>query len=121
MSESSTYQQIRSHLAYLRLSAAAEALPGELDHARQEKLGHSEFLARLLEVEVTATRSDAEPASSASPACLLRTLETSTSVPSLRRQEADERARTLLLTHHPLPTIFESPHLRSLKFPTLSR
>ena len=55
MSESSTYQQIRSHLAYLRLSAAAEALPGELDHARQEKLGHSEFLARLLEVEVTAT------------------------------------------------------------------
>ena len=55
MSESSTYQQIRSHLAYLRLSAAAEALPGELDHARQHKLGHSEFLARLLEVEVTAT------------------------------------------------------------------
>ena len=39
MSESSTYQQIRSHLAYLRLSAAAEALPGELDHARQEGLG----------------------------------------------------------------------------------
>ncbi len=55
MSESSTYQQIRSHLAYLRLGAAAEALPGELDHARKEKLGHSDFLARLLEVEVTAT------------------------------------------------------------------
>ena len=55
MSESSTYQQIRSHLAYLRLGAAAEALPGELDHARKERLGHSEFLARLLEVEVSAT------------------------------------------------------------------
>ena len=37
MSESSTYQEIRSHLAYLRLGAAAEALPGELDHARKEK------------------------------------------------------------------------------------
>jgi DNA replication protein DnaC len=55
VSESSTYQQIRSHLAYLRLGAAAEALPGELDHAREHKLGHSEFLHRLLEVEVTAT------------------------------------------------------------------
>ena len=41
--------------AYLRLSAAAEALPGELDNARKEGLGHSDFLARLLEVEVTAT------------------------------------------------------------------
>ncbi len=55
MSEPSIYQELRSHLAYLRLSAAAEALPGELDHARKEGLGHSEFLARLLEVEVTAT------------------------------------------------------------------
>ena len=55
MSESSTYQEIRSHLAYLRLGAAAEALPGELDHARENKLGHSEFLHRLLEVEVKAT------------------------------------------------------------------
>ena len=44
MSESSTYQEIRSHLAYLRLGAAAEALPGELDHARTEKLGHSRVL-----------------------------------------------------------------------------
>ena len=37
MSESSTYQEIRSHLAYLRLGAAAEALPGELDHARERQ------------------------------------------------------------------------------------
>ena len=55
VSEASTYQQIRSHLAYLRLAAAAEALPGELDHARTDKLGHTEFLHRLLEVEVSAT------------------------------------------------------------------
>ncbi len=55
MSESSTYQQLRSHLAYLRLTAAAEALPGALDHARTNNLGHSEFLCRLLDVEVDAT------------------------------------------------------------------
>jgi DNA replication protein DnaC len=55
VSEPSAYQEIRSHLAYLRLTAAAEALPGELEHAREADLGHSEFLRRLLEVEVTAT------------------------------------------------------------------
>lgn len=55
MSESSTYQELRSHLAYLRLSAAAEALPGELDRARAANLGHQEFLARLLALEVEAT------------------------------------------------------------------
>jgi DNA replication protein DnaC len=55
VSEPSIYQELRSHLAYLRLTAAAEALPGELDHARSNDLGHSEFLCRLLEVEVTAT------------------------------------------------------------------
>ncbi len=85
MSESSTYQEIRSHLAYLRLGAAAEALPGELEHARKEGLGHSEFLARLLEVEVSATEIRRPPASSASPACLPRGHSTtSTSVPSPR-------------------------------------
>jgi len=55
VSEPSVYQELRSHLAYLRLSAAAEALPGALDDARANNLGHTEFLARLLEVEVTAT------------------------------------------------------------------
>jgi DNA replication protein DnaC len=55
VSEDSIYQQLRGHLSYLRLSAAAEALPGELDHARAEKLGHSAFLLRLLETEVAAT------------------------------------------------------------------
>ena len=55
MSEDSVYQALRGSLAYLRLGAAAEALPAELDYAQKMKLGHSAFLARLLEVEVSAT------------------------------------------------------------------
>ncbi len=55
MSENSAYQKLRGHLAYLRLAAAAEALPAALDHAAKNKLGHSAFLERLLEVEVAAT------------------------------------------------------------------
>jgi len=55
MSDNSIYQQARSHLAYLRMAAAAEALPGELEHAATEHLGHTAFLERLLDVEVTAT------------------------------------------------------------------
>jgi DNA replication protein DnaC len=55
MSADSLYQQLRGQLAYLRLAAAAEALPGELDHAVKNKLGPSAFLTRLLEVEVAAT------------------------------------------------------------------
>lgn len=55
MSERSTYQTLRGHLAYLRLGAAAEALPGELEHATKSKLGHTAFLERLLEIEVSAT------------------------------------------------------------------
>jgi len=55
MSDDSIYQQLRSHLAYLRLGAAAEALPGELEHAAKAKLGHTAFLERLLDIEVAAT------------------------------------------------------------------
>jgi len=55
MSEDSIYQTLRSHLAYLRLAAAAEALPGELDHAMKDKLSHTAFLERLLGVEVAST------------------------------------------------------------------
>jgi DNA replication protein DnaC len=49
------YQQLRSNLAYLRLTAAADALASELDHASTAKLSHSAFLARLLGVEVQST------------------------------------------------------------------
>ncbi len=55
MSDNSIYQKLRGHLGYLRLAAAAEALPAELEHAAKAKLGHTAFLERLLEVEVAAT------------------------------------------------------------------
>ncbi len=48
-----TYQQLRSHLAYLKLDAAAEALAVELDTA--DDLSHVDFLERLLAIEVEAT------------------------------------------------------------------
>jgi DNA replication protein DnaC len=51
----SRYQQLRSHLHYLRLAAAAEALPAELERARKEKRSHTAFLERLLQIEVEAT------------------------------------------------------------------
>ena len=54
MTDASEYQRLRSHLAFLAMTAAAEALPGELDHAAAAKLTHSAFLERLLAVEVDA-------------------------------------------------------------------
>ncbi len=56
MSRQSVYQQLRSHLAYLGLAAAAEALPGQLEKARQDDIGHTEFVEQLLRIEVEATR-----------------------------------------------------------------
>ncbi|MGI9095017.1 MAG: ATP-binding protein, partial [Thermoleophilaceae bacterium] len=55
MTETSTYQALRGHLATLRLAAAAEALPGVLEAAKVEGLGHTAMLERLLAIEVTAT------------------------------------------------------------------
>ena len=49
------YQQLRSHLAYLKLTAAAEALPAALDRATTSHQTHTEFLEQLLAVEVDAT------------------------------------------------------------------
>lgn len=54
MSASSDYQKLRAHLAFLRMAAAAEVLPDELDHAIKNKISHSAFLERLLAVEVNA-------------------------------------------------------------------
>jgi DNA replication protein DnaC len=53
--QESRYQQLRQHLHYLRLETAAEALPAELERAREEKLSHTAFLERLLGIEVEAT------------------------------------------------------------------
>ncbi len=55
MSKDSSYQQLRSHLAYLKLTATAEALPGRLDAARDTNISHTEFLEALLAIEVEAT------------------------------------------------------------------
>ena len=55
MSRDTIYQQLRGHLAYLKLAAAAEALPAHLEAARQSQLGHTQFLEELLQVEVEAT------------------------------------------------------------------
>jgi DNA replication protein DnaC len=54
-STGSAYQQLRAHLAYLKLTAAAEALPATLDQAHADKLSHTAFLQRLLAIEVAAT------------------------------------------------------------------
>ena len=54
MNERSDYQKLRSHLAFLRMTAAAEALPALLDEATKARLSHSAFLEALLAVEVDA-------------------------------------------------------------------
>ena len=55
MSEASTYQTLRGHLATLRLTTAAEALPGQLEAARASNKSHTAFLESLLKIEVDAT------------------------------------------------------------------
>ncbi len=69
MTGNQVYQQLRGHLAELRMTAAAEALPAELDHARAGQLSHTEFLERLLALEVTAVTARRQ-ASLARFACL---------------------------------------------------
>ena len=54
MSEASTYQALRGHLAALRLSAAAEALPGLLDQAKAGHWSTTVLLERLFSTEVAA-------------------------------------------------------------------
>lgn len=69
MSENQVYQKLRGHLAALRMTAAAEALPAELDHARASGLTHTAFLERLLALEVDAAHARRQ-ASLARFACL---------------------------------------------------
>ncbi len=40
----SSYQRLRQHLAYLKLTTAAEQLSAELDRALQEKLSPTQVL-----------------------------------------------------------------------------
>jgi DNA replication protein DnaC len=53
--QASLYQQLRSHLAVLKLTACAEALPTVLDEAVAEDLSMTAALERLLAIEVDAT------------------------------------------------------------------
>lgn len=55
MSEARRYQQLRAHLSYLKLDAAAEALPRILDQARADQMSLTTAMERLLEIEVSAT------------------------------------------------------------------
>lgn len=54
-SAASLYQQLRGHLAVLKLHDAAEALPAVLDAAAAEQLSMTAALERLLAIEVDAT------------------------------------------------------------------
>lgn len=54
--EASSYQRLREHLAYLKLSTAAENLSAELDRALQEKLSATQVLETLLQAEVEETK-----------------------------------------------------------------
>jgi len=54
VAEAGVYQRLRAHLAYLKMADAAAALPGLLDQAREQHLGLTAALERLLAVEVDA-------------------------------------------------------------------
>lgn len=56
MSEATSYQRLREHLAYLRLTTAAEHLSAELDRSVAEQLSTTQVLERLLELEHEATQ-----------------------------------------------------------------
>jgi DNA replication protein DnaC len=69
MSDASTYQTLRGHLAALKLTAAAEALPGLLDAAHRDDLSATVLLERLFALEVAAA-DERRQASLARFACL---------------------------------------------------
>jgi DNA replication protein DnaC len=56
VSDASSYQRLREHLAYLGMTSAAEMLAPELDRALAEQRSPSQVLERLLEIEVEATK-----------------------------------------------------------------
>lgn len=55
--QAALYQRLRGHLAHLKLSAAAEALPTVLDTANSHGLTHTATIERLMRIEVEATDS----------------------------------------------------------------
>ncbi|MFZ0973717.1 MAG: ATP-binding protein [Solirubrobacteraceae bacterium] len=55
MSADTIYQQLRGHLAYLKLGAAADQLAQALETAERDKPGYTQFLHDLLATEVAAS------------------------------------------------------------------
>ena len=55
--EPSVYQQLREHLAYLQMTAAAEHLAPVLDRALKDRVSATQVLEELLGIEVEATKS----------------------------------------------------------------
>lgn len=54
--ETSSYQRLREHLAFLGMTTAAENLAAELDVAQKEKSSPTQVLEHLLAIEVQATK-----------------------------------------------------------------
>ena len=83
MNASSDYQKLRAHLAFLRMTAAAEALPALLEQAAKNKLTSQALLERLLAVEVGAVDERRRASLDGSRRCRPRSPSpTSTSPPS---------------------------------------
>ena len=55
MSSDTIYQQLRTHLSYLKLTATADALAPALEAAERDKPGYTRFLHDLLQLEVDAS------------------------------------------------------------------
>jgi DNA replication protein DnaC len=55
ISQAECYQRLRAHLAFLKLTDAAQALPRVLDQAREQQLSLVAALEQLLAVECAAT------------------------------------------------------------------
>ena len=55
MNRHSTYQRVRSHLAYLKLQSVAEHLAPALEAAESDKPAYAELLDELLGGEVAAS------------------------------------------------------------------
>ena len=53
--DAAAYQKLRGHLAYLKLGAAIDALPGVLDAARDGQLSVLAALEQLMAAEAAAT------------------------------------------------------------------
>jgi hypothetical protein len=56
MSHDRMYQRLREHLAYLKVSAAAEVLATRLDRAQRKKPSYTAFLEDLLRAQVAPLR-----------------------------------------------------------------